>query len=301
MCSVPARESGCITTSISGSVDVTEFSHHLSRRADDRTAPPCFDARVQLNRADVVELAAGLPLALELEPYRERLAPLAVAVLEGGSRRAIDKRRELVLADVWDGRLREAAIAGIADLRQELERKLGVLQAAEADLEQPVRKGKLARELVDRVLGDLLAAHDANLAALEQLERELRALPPDARPARAAVAARGAYSAVRIPQNELRAAIVRAARVAQKQRFHEDGVAEQAAVLVACALATDERRRLARTWVGRLAEGSAEAAPSLADALLDLAATSASTEADSDLIWIQACVGLTLETGLAMS
>ncbi|NUR75134.1 MAG: hypothetical protein HOQ28_02455 [Thermoleophilia bacterium] len=95
---------------------------------------------VHLDRADVVELAAGLPLALELEPYRERLAPLAVVVLQGGSRRAIDKKRELVLAEVWDGRLREAVLAAIVELRRELQRKLGVLEAAEADLENPVRK-----------------------------------------------------------------------------------------------------------------------------------------------------------------
>ena len=117
----------------------------------------------------------------------------------------------------------------------------------------------------------------------------------------AALAARGAYSAVRIPQTELRAAIVRAARRTEKQGLYRDGVAEQAAALVGCALATDERRSAARTWVERLAEGSAAHTPFLADALLTLAAESAATEADSDLIWIQAGVGLTLEAGLAMS
>jgi hypothetical protein len=64
---------------------------------------------MQLSAADTSELAEALPLAIELEPYRERLTPLAVAVLSGESRRTIDKRRELVLPDVWDVRLREAA------------------------------------------------------------------------------------------------------------------------------------------------------------------------------------------------
>jgi hypothetical protein len=77
---------------------------------------------VHLTAAETAELSAALPLGIELEPYRERLSPLAFAVLQGEPRRTIDKRRELVLPDVWDGRLREATLDGIAKLRVELER-----------------------------------------------------------------------------------------------------------------------------------------------------------------------------------
>jgi hypothetical protein len=84
---------------------------------------------VQLTTADTAELAALLPLGIELEPYRERLTPLAVSVLSGESRRTIDKHRELVLPDVWDGRLRAAALDGVTKLRAQLERLAEELQA----------------------------------------------------------------------------------------------------------------------------------------------------------------------------
>jgi hypothetical protein len=50
-----------------------------------------------------------------------------------------------------------------------------------------------------------------------------------------------------------------------------------------------------------LADGSAEHVPLLAEELHARAAESAACEPGSDLIWIQACVGLTLEVGLALS
>jgi hypothetical protein len=44
-----------------------------------------------------------------------------------------------------------------------------------------------------------------------------------------------------------------------------------------------------------LAEGSAEHVPLLAEELQALAVETASSDAGSDLIWIQACLGLTME------
>src|SRR5665213_121519 len=96
--------------------------------SDDSASSSCFHRAVQLTAPDIAELAAVLPLGIELEPYRDRLTPLAIAVLSGESRRTIDKRRELVLPDVWDGRLRSAALEGVTKLRAELERKLAVLE-----------------------------------------------------------------------------------------------------------------------------------------------------------------------------
>jgi len=256
---------------------------------------------VQLTTADTTELAAVLPLGIELEPYRERLTPLAVSVLSGESRRTIDKRRELVLPDVWDGRLRAAALEGVTKLRAQLERKFALLELAEADLKQPARKSKLARRVVDRVLAELLDHNDQNIAALEDLERELEAMPASDRPSRAALAARGAYVAARIPPNELRAAIVRAARATDAYGLHRDDAAEHGAVSLAEALATDQRRAAVREWARMLAAGSVEHVPLLAEELQALAVESASSDAGSDLIWIQACLGLTMEAGLGLS
>jgi hypothetical protein len=256
---------------------------------------------VQLTAADTAELAAVLPLSIDLESYRERLTPLAVAVLSGESRRTIDKRRELVLTDVWDARLRSAALGGVTKIRAELERKLALLELARADLEQPVRKSKLARHVVDCVLADLLDNNDQNIAALEELERELESLPPSDRASRAAIAARGAFVAARIPPNELRAAIVRSARATDAYGLHRDGAADHGVVLLAQALATDARRAAVRQWARVFAEGSAEQVPLLAEELQALAVESSSTDAGSDLIWIQACLGLTMEAGLGLS
>jgi hypothetical protein len=256
---------------------------------------------VNLTIADAVELAEALPLTIELEPYRERLSPLAVAVLQGESRRTIDRRRELVLPEVWDSRLQAAALDGISKLRTELERKLGVLQLARTELERPARQSKLARQIIERVLTELLESNDQNIAALEELERELEDLRPEDRASRAAAAARGAYTAARIPRNELRAAIVRTARATDRRGLHNDDTFEHAAVLMAEALATDERRAAVRGWVNAFAEGSSEHVPLLAQALHVLAVESAASDPGSDLIWIQACLGLTLEAGMASS
>ena len=255
----------------------------------------------KLAATDVTELVAGLPLGIELEPYRARLTPLATAVLQGESRRTIDKRRNRVLAEVWDAPLRNAVVEAIAKLRAELERKLGVLELAQVDVDRPASEGKLAPQVVDRVLADLLAAHDKNLDALEELERALEALPVVDRAARAAAAARGAYVAARIPQNEVRAAIVRTARATERYGLQNDGAFEHAAVFVAETLATHERRRAVRSWARMLADASADHVPLLAGELRALALESEMSDAASDLIWIQACIGLTLEEGMALS
>jgi hypothetical protein len=254
---------------------------------------------VQLTAADIAELTAVLPLALELEPYRERLSPVAIAVLGGESRRRIDQRRDQVLDDVWDPPLRQAALAGIATLEAELQRKTKLLELARADLEQPLRKSRFACRVVDRVLEDLLQSHDKNIEALERLERELEAMEPDERTSRAAIAARGAHVAARIPQNEFRAAAVRAARAVSG--FDTDEAADHGVRVMARALATDERRAAVREWSRLLGEASADHVPLLAEELQALAVESASSEPGSDLIWIQACLGLTMEAGLGLS
>ena len=50
-----------------------------------------------------------------------------------------------------------------------------------------------------------------------------------------------------------------------------------------------------------LADASADHVPLLAGELRALALESETTDAGSDLIWIQACLGLTLGEGMALS
>jgi hypothetical protein len=272
----------------------------LSERSDDKQRLSWLHHDMLLRATDVLELADALPLAIDPAPYRERLSPLAVAVLQGEARKTIDRRRELVLPDVWDQRLRDAALEAISALRKELTRKAAVLDSAILDLEQPARKSAMARAVVDRILADLLDANDANIEALAELERELEETPVDERAGRAALAARGAYVAARIPANDVRAAVVRTARAMQRVPANEDG-AEYGARFLARRLASDERRRAAREWVATLANESAEHVPLLADELRDLAAVSASSAPEDDLIWVQACIGLSFEYGLSQS
>jgi hypothetical protein len=56
-----------------------------------------------------------------------------------------------------------------------------------------------------------------------------------------------------------------------------------------------------REWSRLLGEASAGHVPLLAEELQALAVESATSEAGSDLIWIQACIGLTMEAGLGLS
>lgn len=252
-----------------------------------------------LSERDTAELAAGLPLSIDLEPYRERLTPLATAILGGESRRAVDRRRELVLPDAWDGRLHKEVLSAIGRLRGELTRKLAVLEEAGRDLEQP-RSSRMARAVIDRVMEDLLHAHDANLAVLEELERELEAVPDNERIWRAAIVARGAYVAARIHPNEVRRAVVRAARSLNRPAGGEDA-AERTARIVARTLATSERRAAVHDWVAQFAEGSEEVLPIIASALRELLAECTAAPPEDDLLWVQACVGLSFEFGLGMS
>lgn len=252
-----------------------------------------------LRERDIAELATGLPLTLGLEPYRERLIPLATAVLHGESRRTVDSRRELVLPDAWDGRLHDEVLQAIGKLRGELTRKLSVLDDAVHDLEHP-RKSALARAVIDRVLAELMDGNDKNIAALEELERKLESSPEDERVWRAAIAARGAFAAARIHPNETRRAIVRAARSFDRCPQGEDP-AEWTARMLARTLATDERRAAVHEWAGALAEGGAPHVPLLAAALRELVTAGPACLPDDDLLWVQACIGASFEFGLGMS
>lgn len=249
---------------------------------------------MDLNEAH--QVAALLPLDLALEPYRQRLTPLAQATLEGSPRRLIERRRALVLPDVWDARLETAVTEGVARLR-------GFLDAAEEDLRRGPRASRLAAAVVDRVLFELLEDHDRNVAALAALEAELREVPPADRARCAQRAARGAGTWARIPRNEIRAALIRVSRVAVGRGLDRPDAVDESVRHLARLLATDERRAAARAWVSEMAAGHAEPFPLLSHELATLAAEPPPADAGDDAVWLETCFGIaTVESlGAAMA
>ena len=234
---------------------------------------------------DAHEVVALLPLDVGLEPYRERLTPLAQATLRGSPRRMIERCRASVLPDVWDARLEKAVGDGLARVRR-------LVEAAEQDLERGARASRVASAVVDRVLFELLEHHDRNVAALEAMEEELRRAPPADRPRCAQRAARGAGTWTRIPRNEIRAALVRVSRAAVGRGLDRADAVDETIRDFARLLATDERRAAARAWVSEMAAVHAEPFPLLSHELARLAAESPPTDAGADTLWLEACFGI---------
>ena len=251
-----------------------------------------------LDRATAFEIAGQLELGLDTNPYRERTFRLARAISGGESRRAIEKQRDLVVLTAWDETLRDATKQALRRRREELERGVAAVVAAEADIDRPPTASRIARAIVDRVTQDLLTAHDKNIAALERLEADLRDAPADDRAYLALKAVRGAGSAAGVPRNEVRAAIVRAARGVSTRGLNREDVFEAGVEMVARALATDERRARARDWVAALAQMTDGRLPLLAYELGALASAPLPRRPAEDRIWLTASLGLALEHSL---
>jgi hypothetical protein len=254
----------------------------------------CFDYGVKMTDTAAHELVAAIPLDVGLESYRERLIPLAQATVSGAGRRQIDRRRDSVLADVWDEPLARIVAAGVARLRR-------LVEAAEVDLAGSSRESRVAGAVVDRLLFELLEHQDQNVAALASLEGELQNLDPDERAVRALCAARGAASAARIPRNEIRAAVVRVARTAAHGGLDDPDAVERCTRQLARLLATDRRREAAREWVAQMSAFHLEPFPLLAEELRLLAEQEPADQPDDDPIWLQACFGIVVEQSLAHS
>lgn len=237
------------------------------------------------------DLVAAIRLDLRLEDYRERLAPLAQAVLQGEVRRTAEKRREIVIPDVWDERLRSTVTRGLARLRL-------LLDAADADLARSPTRSRTVHAVVDRILFELLEHNDRNVAAMEMLEAELTDEAPGERAAHAAVVARSAGAWTGIPRNEIRAAIVRTARAGAARGLERSDAVDDCVRHLARLLATDERRQAAREWVAEVADGHAEALPLLAEELRLLVASPQPADPTADPIWLQTCFGFVLLEGL---
>jgi hypothetical protein len=267
---------------------------HVSELSDDGGRKRCFDFAVNLNRDAANELIASISVDLVMEPYRERLTPLAHATLSGASQQRIEESRELVLAAVWDERLRGAVVEGIRRLRS-------LVEAAEADIAGALSESGIARAAIDRVLFELLQNQEQNETALEALEEELRETRASERASRARRAMQGAGTWTRIPRNEIRAAIVRSTHTTALYGSDRAGAAEESARRLARLLATNARRESARAWVAEMADVYAASFPLLAEQLRRFATQPRSADPGHDPVWLEACIGLVVSESLRHS
>jgi hypothetical protein len=235
------------------------------------------------------EVVAALRFDLPLEDYRLRIAPLAEALFSGESRRRVEKRRDVVLPDVWDEALRRMVATDLQRLRRLIDR-------AEADLSKPPRRNALAHAVVDRIVFEISEHQRANHAAFQNLEGALREAAPSDRGALAAFAMRGAGASLSIPLNEIRSAIVRGAR-----KGIAEADADTHARNLARRLATDDRRSAVRGWARAVATHLGEELPFLAAELQALAAEDLPADPGQDLAWVQTGVGIVFELGLSES
>jgi hypothetical protein len=189
-----------------------------------------------------------------------------------------DAAAEPILDTLWKDELREDLERALAEAAERHPFVARLRPAAEADLAAGPRGSVLARAVVWQ--GAFELAHDLHpFHCLLCVEEGLNATPEGERRSAALRVARIAGRAAAVPPGELRSAIAAAA-------------ADAARGDVAAVLATDDRRRLVRSWLKNLARLGTRSVPTLSAELGAVVRGPLPAVAD-DQVWSEAVLGLT--------
>ena len=218
-------------------------------------------------------------VALEwTEEDRAVLGPLVDAALvwcEG------DGAAEPILDALWGDELREDLERALAETAERHPFVARLRPAAEADLAAGPRCSLLARAVIWQ--GAFELAHGLHpFHCLLCVEEGLEATPEGERRSAVLRVARIAGRVAAVPAGELRSAIAAAADPARGD--------------VAAVLATDERRRLVRSWLENLAHLGTRTVPTLSAELGSVVRGPLPAVAD-DEVWREAVLGLTETLG----
>jgi hypothetical protein len=208
---------------------------------------------------------------------RELLAPLIDAAFVGAEESEFERVGWPMVEALWQGGLAgdiERAVAQGSDA--------DLIAAARADLAAGPRQSKLGRAYVEQAAGQFAFEEQLPVCCLLCVEELLGRADAAERPQIARRVARIAVRAAAVPEEELRAAVAVVA---------VGGVAS-----TALAVATDERRRAVRAWLGRLAELGVTTAPNLSGELHALV-DGPLPAAEHDDVWRETIAGLTEAVG----
>jgi len=206
---------------------------------------------------------------------RTVLGPLSDAALVFAKTDAV---AEPIIDMLWEDGLREDLERALAKAAERNAFVARMRSAAEADLAGGPRSSLLARAVVEQGAFELAYADLHPLQCLLCVEELLRAAPEGDRQSAAIRVARIATRVAAVPPDELRAAVAGAADPARRD--------------LAAVLATDERRRAVRSWLGNLAELGAQSVPTLS-AELGAAVRGPLPAVADDQVWRETVLGLT--------
>ncbi len=208
---------------------------------------------------------------------RELLAPLIDAALVRAEESEFERVGGPIVATLW-----QDGLAGDIERAVEQGPDVRLLEAARADLAAGPLRSKLGRAYVEEGASQLAFEEQMPVCCLLCIEERLGRTEAAHRPQIARQVARIAVRAAAVSEDELRAAVAVAA------------VGGEAST--ALAVATDERRRAVRTWLGRLAELGATTAPNLSTELRALVDGPLPLAEDDD-VWRDTVAGLTEAVG----
>jgi hypothetical protein len=208
----------------------------------------------------------------------ELLAPLIDAAFVWADDETLARIATPIVELLWQNELREDLERALAESAQEAPHIRKVLHAAQADLAGGPRRSRFARAVVEQAAHELAFAELQPVHCILCVEERLWRTPPEERAAVALRVARCASRIADVPQEELRAALVKGALGSEDRN-------------AAVAVATDARRETVREWLRRLAELGEKSVPTLAGELRTLAAVPL-PPADDDVVWRETVAGL---------
>jgi hypothetical protein len=255
--------------------------------------------RQAFDEAAAWSLVSELELDVEREPLRIPLAPLSLALVEGRSQLECERRSRSLAAEAWTAELAGTTHDALVALSEQL--KLQVHRIAEAldDLRRPPGQSLVARAVLDRIAIELAREAQTDTRWLASLEHELREEEaPEERLRIVLQVVRGVANVIDIPDDELRAAIVRSAPLAGSGL---EADADAAARALARQLATPTRRQQVREWLVGLAGALRDELPLLSRQLARVAAEPAPEDPGEDWAWTTAVVGLVTARGPAIA
>jgi hypothetical protein len=208
---------------------------------------------------------------------RELLAPLIDAAFVGAEEIEFERIGRPIVEALWRDGLP-------ADIENAVEHgsSAALLEAAREDLARGPLQSELGRAYVEQAAGQFAFEEQMPVCCLLCVEEMLGRADAAERPQIARQVARIAVRAAAVPEEELRAAVAVVA---------VGGVAS-----TALAVATDERRRAVRAWLGRLAELGVTTAPNLS-AELHALVDGPLPAAEDDDVWRETIAGLSEAVG----